>query len=150
MVLFFTLRQIKNTTKIIKLLFIVPSILILLFSVFTSYRLTKINSEIIKANYDLATIDKIKNISTDRYLLELSLGAHWKYHTRICLYDGWRPPYHDPILVISRNISMIFSDSYEISSGFRKGKEMYKYAFPNNLIEFDCRCGKHERWPKDL
>ena len=29
----------------------------------------------------------------DSYLIDLILGAHWKYHTEFCPYDGWRPPY---------------------------------------------------------
>ncbi len=119
-ILFFAFSQIKNTTKTFKLSFIIPSILILLFSVFTAYKLTKINSKITKANYDFVAVEEFKNNFTDRYLLELSLGVHWKYHTKICLYDGWRPPFHDPVVIISRNISAIFSENYEISLDLKK------------------------------
>jgi len=150
LILYFIFSQIKNTNKTFKLLLITPSILILIFSGFTAYRLTKINSKIIETNYNYVSVEKLKHNFTDKYLLERTLGVHWKYHTKICLYDGWRPPFHDPILIMSRNISSIFTANYEISPEFKKGKEMYKYVFPENLTEFNCKCGKHERWPKDL
>ncbi len=36
------------------------------------------------------------------YFTERILGLHWKYHTSMELvYDGWRPPMHDPMLVIA-------------------------------------------------
>lgn len=35
------------------------------------------------------------------FITERMLGMHFKYHTELCLYDGWRPPLHDPLLVMA-------------------------------------------------
>lgn len=34
------------------------------------------------------------------FMTEKVLGMHFIYHTKFCEYDGWRPPKHEPILVI--------------------------------------------------
>ena len=43
---------------------------------------------------------KVKNgeYDTKNPMTERILGMHFRYHTRICIYDGWRPPLHDPAM----------------------------------------------------
>jgi hypothetical protein len=36
------------------------------------------------------------------FMTERIIGMHFIYHTRMCYYDGWRPPVHDPSLNIGR------------------------------------------------
>lgn len=35
------------------------------------------------------------------YMTELMLGMHIKYHISFCALDGWRPPLHDPSIVVA-------------------------------------------------
>ena len=35
------------------------------------------------------------------YMTERMLGMHFKYHLSFCQYDGWRPPLHDPSVVVA-------------------------------------------------
>jgi hypothetical protein len=147
--------NLKSQKKLKLYLFTVP-LMIVIFSTFTTVRMKTMNYDITSNNYDKTVIDKYTNNIMDNYLLELSLGAHWKYHTRICLYDGWRPPYHDPVLVLSSNFSKINlpflpkknRNGYVTFSYGKEGHEAYEYAFPKNKMSFDCKCGKNERWPK--
>ncbi|MGV9012559.1 MAG: hypothetical protein ACOH13_08200 [Flavobacteriales bacterium] len=35
------------------------------------------------------------------YMTERMLGMHFKYHLSFCEYDGWRPPLHEPSIVVA-------------------------------------------------
>ncbi len=80
----------------------------------------------------------------ERYLAELTLGAHWKYHTELVLVDGWRPPYHDPILVCANKILNPFS-KFDQGTDLENATMLYKSTFPENRTEFSCKCATHER-----
>jgi len=77
----------------------------------------------------LAMADKLQNQSTtteefvsklpNSYFTERILGLHWKYHTRLSyIYDGWRPPLHDPFLIV----------------GLWVNPHRYFYGFPRNSL----------------
>ena len=57
-----------------------------------------------KAAVEAAISDPGRNAAklVPGYITERMLGMHFKYHTELCLYDGWRPPLHDPLLVTGR------------------------------------------------
>jgi hypothetical protein len=86
------------------------------------------------------------------YMTELMLGMHVKYHISFCAYDGWRPPLHDPSIVVAAWLNVPFHpdphrQSYQGDSVcpaplFYGGQriEAYKRVFPNNAIWQSCSC----------
>ncbi|MGD1847891.1 MAG: hypothetical protein ACFB10_21055 [Salibacteraceae bacterium] len=90
-----------------------------------------------------AQFSDLVNNPLDAYLSELLLGAHWKYHTQLCLYDGWRPPYHDPTLVMSTWL-FHFTDGFEYWYTLPQSAALYQILFPEQPVQFQCRCGKHQ------
>jgi len=71
------------------------------------------------------------------YMTEKILGMHFIYHTRFCEFDGWRPPKHDPILVIGMWTNGRI-DPLHVSLEERVA--LYKKFFPENKIKFECSC----------
>lgn len=122
----------------------VSVILVSIVGVYYSFtQLKRINGIILSADYNIESLEEVANNSIEIYLTELTLGAHWKYHTKICLYDGRRPPFHNPILVLSSFIDSSITDD----TRNRSNNLLYKKLFPENQYKFDCLCGQSERWP---
>ena len=88
---------------------------------------------------ELLTENKI-----DNYLTELILGAHWKYHTKICIYDGWRPPFHDPVLGFAQPF-LYYGEQFNYELSMTNRVNLYEKIFPENNRTFDCKCAKNER-----
>lgn len=76
------------------------------------------------------------------FMTEKILGMHIIYHTRFCEYDGWRPPKHEPILVIGMWLNGRV-DPLNVS--LEKRLELYRKFFPENPYKFDCSCGLEYR-----
>jgi hypothetical protein len=82
------------------------------------------------------------------YFTERYLGMHWKYHTRLCyLYDGQRPPLHDPFMVVGLLVYPYllhhqsrsgkgFTYNYDIDTS----KKYYHLLFPSLPMEVPCKC----------
>jgi len=71
------------------------------------------------------------------FMTEKILGMHFIYHTRYCFFDGWRPPKHEPILVIG----MWLNNRYDpLSVDLKTRLELYKKFFPNRKYKFSCSC----------
>jgi hypothetical protein len=90
-------------------------------------------------------IDSIEKFEESNYtvldknfMTEKILGMHFIYHTRFCEYDGWRPPKHEPILVIGMWLNNRI-DPLNVDLETRLA--LYKKFFPNNKYKFDCSCG---------
>ncbi len=68
---------------------------------------------------------------------EQFLGIGIKYHTELdFIYDGWRPPVHDPLL----NIGLwLYSDTYYPARQLNRVK-YYKRFFPNKDYKVSCLC----------
>lgn len=71
------------------------------------------------------------------FMTEKILGMHFIYHTRFCEYDGWRPPKHEPLLVLGMWLNGR-EDPLHVSLETRLG--LYKQFFPNRPYKFDCSC----------
>ena len=72
------------------------------------------------------------------FMTEKILGMHFIYHTRYCEFDGWRPPKHEPILVVG----MWFNNRFDpLDVDLETRLELYKKFFPKNKYKFDCSCG---------
>ncbi len=87
------------------------------------------------------------------YMTERMLGMHFKYHMSFCLYDGWRPPLHDPSIVVAVWLTAVFRSDID-SRGFAPdGYEkpltaniaMYKAVFPGLPARMECSCAKGYR-----
>ena len=92
-------------------------------------------------NKEVEIKEIVKN-PINNYLTELILGAHWKYHTELCLYDGNRPPFHDPVLVVANKVLYPFT-LFRNYPDLPATISLYKKIYPNNPTSFDCYCGIH-------
>lgn len=91
----------------------------------------------------LIAIEKLEKsnytVLEKNYMTEKILGMHFRYHTRILLLiDGWRPPIHDPILVMGMWLNDR-NDPLDVSLATRL--ELYKRFFPDKAYKLDCSCG---------
>lgn len=75
------------------------------------------------------------------YMTEKILGMHFIYQTRFCEYDGWRPPKHEPILVIGMWLNKRI-DPMEVDLSQRL--KLYKKEFPSRTTKFSCSCAIEE------
>ena len=75
------------------------------------------------------------------FMTEKILGMHFIYHTRICEFDGWRPPKHEPLLVLGMWLNGR-QDPLKVS--LEERLNLYKTFFPNNTVKFDCSCAVGE------
>lgn len=154
-VLLLTLTNMKFWNWRRKMTYFMPSIFFVLISIVGAIQIGNIYHHIIENEYRQASVDKFKRNVIQGYFLERALGTHWIYHTRICLDDGYRPPYHDPILVMSRLFYFgpdIFTEDRHINplrrhlnynemhKAFPDRTALYQYAFPEKEIPVNCRC----------
>jgi hypothetical protein len=70
--------------------------------------------------------------------VERILGMHFKYHTRELIgIDGWRPPLHDPAMVIGL-WSLGRQDPLPLRLDERIA--LYRQVFPSRNPQADCVC----------
>jgi hypothetical protein len=95
----------------------------------------------------LVSIEKFKQSNFKQlektFMTEKILGMYFKYHTEICEYDGWRPPLHEPALVLGQwlngredPLSNGCQNRFELS----KRIQLYKKFFPDKKVKLDCSC----------
>lgn len=91
------------------------------------------------------------------YMVERVAGTAWRYHTEPeFIYDGWRPPLHDPLLVICLNLHgrggmnvsssplTLADDVADNSKFFYPRANFYHRLFPANPIKPDCVCAHND------
>jgi hypothetical protein len=136
--------MLKNLeTKTQKRLFIATPILTLIIALLLTFQINNILNRFNNATDKEKELKEIVKNPINNYLTELILGAHWKYHTELCLYDGWRPPFHDPILVIANKILFPFS-MFDQKAGLPVKSQYYNKIYPDNPMEFDCKCAERQ------
>ncbi len=121
----------KNTNRKIKLFFALGFSACILVSITAGvyYNIaSKQINEFVESDYEVLE----KN-----YMTEKILGMHFIYHTKICVYDGWRPPRHEPLLVLGMWLNGRKDPLYV---PLKKRLELYKEFFPENQYRFDCSC----------
>lgn len=94
----------------------------------------------------IKSIEKFKESSytelDKNFMTEKILGMHFIYHTQFCVYDGWRPPKHEPILIIG----MWLNNGVDpLNVDLKTRLDLYKKFFPDNKFKFDCSCGLEYR-----
>lgn len=75
------------------------------------------------------------------FMTEKILGMHFIYHTRICIYDGWRPPIHEPFLILGMCLN---GRKDPLCLDLKTRLSLYKKFFPNKTYKFDCGCALEE------
>lgn len=121
-----------------------PSVLLLIGSFVVALQMHRVMDKIQALQYDSSELKTQLVSASDQYYAELILGAHWKYHTELCLYDGWRPPYHDPMVIVSR---MLLSPGERFGPDLTPENRQYLYEtlFPEKPSQFSCACARKER-----
>lgn len=76
------------------------------------------------------------------YMTERIVGMHFIYHTEVCLYDGRRPPRHDPFMVTGMWLNHGY-DPLHVDLPHRVA--LYEKFFPYNSYRYDCRCAIKEQ-----
>lgn len=74
---------------------------------------------------------------------EKILGMHLIYHTKFCGYDGWRPPIHEPLLVLGLWTN---GGEWGINVPLEKRMELYQKFFPDKPVHLECSCAKMYSW----
>lgn len=70
------------------------------------------------------------------YFTERIVGMHFLYHTQFCPYDGWRPPKHDPFLVIG----LWFHQDPFRSISLKDRVALYHQLMPDRPVKASCAC----------
>ena len=88
---------------------------------------------------------KVKNgeYDTKNPMTERILGMHFRYHTRICIYDGWRPPLHDPAMVMGMRLT---GDKDPLEGMTLETRlQLYHEVFPSLPVKNHCACSKESK-----
>ncbi len=102
------------------------------------------NTQYKKALVDIDNFKKSGYTKLEQsFMTEKIVGMYFKYHTEICIYDGWRPPLHDPALIIGQwfngkedPLTDNTNDRYDLSRRI----ELYQKFFPNESVKVSCSC----------
>lgn len=100
---------------------------------------------------EIAKEQGFSHVSQD-FMTEKIVGMHFIYHTRYCPWDGWRPPKHEPLLVMG-----LWLNGYSPWGPTRNGDPLhylnlreriylYQQAYPDKPIKFDCACSYQDDW----
>lgn len=138
-----------ETHQIHKRIFIGTIAILIGISVYSTIKINDINNKLCNYETNKDELLALKNNKIDNYYLELLLGTHWKYHTKICLYDGWRPPYHDPFIPIARWFGgvQILNATFD---SLEERKQVYSEIYGSEAMQLNCKCATNERWPEDF
>jgi uncharacterized membrane protein (UPF0136 family) len=136
------LKSLKTKTQ--KRFFVATPVLTLIVCLMLTFQIKNIINRISIATDKEKELKEIVASPINYFLTELILGAHWKYHTELCLYDGWRPPFHDPVLVVANKVLFPFSHFYQ-GTDLPNANRLYKVIYPNKPTIFDCKCASNEK-----
>ena len=80
---------------------------------------------------------------TKNPMTERILGMHFRYHTRICIFDGWRPPLHDPAMVLG----MFLNGGCDPLCGMdlEERVALYHAFYPTKSVTAPCACSLESR-----
>lgn len=83
------------------------------------------------------------------FMTEKILGFGIRYHAELSIYDGWRPPLHEPLVNIGYRLH---GKSDPLSVGLMHRVRLHKDFFPNVPRRLDCACAwqYHEQYARDV
>ncbi len=73
-------------------------------------------------------------------MTERIAGMHFLYHTSFCIYDGWRPPLHDPALVLGMRLNG--GKDPLAGVGLEKRLALYHSMYPLRQVKTRCACSR--------
>lgn len=73
-------------------------------------------------------------------MTERIAGMHFLYHTSFCIYDGWRPPLHDPALVLGMRLNG--GKDPLGSMDLEKRLALYHSMYPDRPVKAPCACSR--------
>ena len=100
---------------------------------------------IVSAVFFSSAAQKVKkgDYDTKNPMTERILGMHFRYHTRICIYDGWRPPLHDPAMVLGMRLT---GDKDPLEGMTLETRlQLYHEVFPTLPVKNHCACSKESK-----
>ena len=65
-------------------------------------------------------------------------GMHFLYHTSFCIYDGWRPPLHDPAMVLGMRLNKGRDPLRGMELKDRVA--LYHSMYPDRPVKSRCAC----------
>ena len=71
-------------------------------------------------------------------MTERIAGMHFLYHTRICIYDGWRPPLHDPAMVLGMRLNK--GRDPLCGMELKDRVALYHSMYPDRPVKARCAC----------
>lgn len=71
-------------------------------------------------------------------MTERIAGIHFLYHTRLCIYDGWRPPLHDPAMVLGMRLNGWRDPLGDLDLESRVAR--YREMYPDRPVVLPCAC----------
>lgn len=72
------------------------------------------------------------------YMSEKIIGIGFLYHLKFCIYDGWRPPLHEPLLVVGY---WLHRDGDPLRGmPLRRRIALYQSLFPETPLPYPCPC----------
>jgi hypothetical protein len=121
----------------------VYGVLLMLFTTFFFVKAYKnvLDNRVEVTQQNEAVIHQLQSNFFENYMLERAIGWGLVYHLEICTYDGWRPPMHDPFLVVSE---WIWRQGEPITRNFNAKKELYEKFYPNVSYKKKCSCAIEE------
>jgi hypothetical protein len=125
-------KSFRKTEKITKYCFFVPLVLGFVIAFIAGQEFKK-SATIIEQT----PVEQYENLPND-FMTEHIVGMHFKYYTKTCVWDGWRPPVHEPLLVMGLWMNNM-SDPLQLS--LRERVELYIKLFPDKPYKMRCSCG---------
>ncbi|NOQ73137.1 MAG: hypothetical protein GQ574_14115 [Crocinitomix sp.] len=122
---------VKPISKMIKYAFIAGVLMCFLGTAFIGYQYKQA-----LAAFEIAEDSNFETLEKN-FLNEKIIGMHFIYHTKFCEFDGWRPPIHEPILVLGMWLN---GGVDPLNLSLEERVELYKTHYPENRIKFDCSC----------
>jgi hypothetical protein len=123
-----------------KMYFGLFSMLFITFFFVKAYK-NVLNNRAYIAQENEVVIQNLQANFCENYMLERAIGWALVYHTEICIYDGWRPPMHDPFLVVS---DWIWRQGEPLTPNFDEKIKLYKKFYPNVSYKKSCSCAIEE------
>ena len=120
-------NMVRPIRKYIRIWYFSGVALCVLFAIVSTQLFASAANKIKEGEYDT------KNPMTERIL-----GMHFRYHTRICIFDGWRPPLHDPAMVIGMRLT---GDKDPLEGMSLESRlVLYHKVYPSLPVKADCAC----------
>ena len=125
-------NAVRPIRKYIRIWYFSGVVLCALFAIVSTLLFASAANKIKQGEYDT------KNPMTERIL-----GMHFRYHTRICIFDGWRPPLHDPAMVIGMRLT---GDKDPLDGmSLETRLQLYHEVYPSLPVKNHCACSKESK-----